>query len=245
MPKLIDLTGQRFGRLIVIERDFEYPIIHNLKNPRPHWKCKCDCGNTITVLGSSLKNGTTKSCGCFRKETAVANTRKDLTGKKFGKLTVIKDTGKKYLNNTIWLCQCECGNLCEIRSASLIQRHTNSCGCLKSWGEANISKILQENNIPFIKEYSFSDLRVESGALLRYDFYLPKQKRLIEFDGEQHFKAVQGGWEAKDNFSKRQQRDKMKNEYALYHNIPLVRIPYWERDNITLEMILEDKYLIK
>ena len=37
----------------------------------------------------------------------------------------------------------------------------------------------------------------------------------------------------------------MKNEYALSHNIPLVRIPYWERDNITLEMILEDKYLIK
>jgi len=41
-----------------------------------------------------------------------------------------------------------------------------------------------------------------------------------------------------------QQRDKEKNEYALSHNIPLVRIPYWERDNITLDMIMGDKYLI-
>lgn len=38
--------------------------------------------------------------------------------------------------------------------------------------------------------------------------------------------------------------DKIKNNYALSHNIPLVRIPYWEIKNITLDMLLEDKYLI-
>ena len=42
-----------------------------------------------------------------------------------------------------------------------------------------------------------------------------------------------------------QKRDKEKNKYALSHNIPLIRIPYWERDNITLEMLLGDQYLIK
>ena len=42
-----------------------------------------------------------------------------------------------------------------------------------------------------------------------------------------------------------QKRDKVKNDYALTHNIPLVRIPYWERDNITLDMIMGDQYLIK
>ena len=42
-----------------------------------------------------------------------------------------------------------------------------------------------------------------------------------------------------------QKRDKIKNNYALSHNIPLVRIPYWERDNITLDLLLGNKYLQK
>ena len=42
-----------------------------------------------------------------------------------------------------------------------------------------------------------------------------------------------------------QNRDKRKNQWAKEHNIPLVRIPYWERDKITLEMIMSDQYLIK
>ena len=78
----------------------------------------------------------------------------------------------------------------------------------------------------------------------RYDFAIIKDNeiiRLIEFDGEQHFNDIQswGGLELQ------QQRDKVKNEYALSHNIPLVRIPYWERDNITLEIIMGEKYLIR
>ena len=51
--------------------------------------------------------------------------------------------------------------------------------------------------------------------------------------------------DTQDTLEQRQERDRIKNEYALSHNIPLVRIPYWERDNITLEMIMGDQYLIK
>ena len=50
---------------------------------------------------------------------------------------------------------------------------------------------------------------------------------------------------AKETLKKRQGRDKLKNAYALSHNIPLVRIPYQERDNITLEMIMGDQYLVR
>ena len=78
---------------------------------------------------------------------------------------------------------------------------------------------------------------------MRFDFYLTKENRLIEFDGEQHFLA-NGGWNDENNLVLVQKRDKIKNEYALSHNIPLVRIPYWERDNITLDMIMGDKYLV-
>ena len=43
---------------------------------------------------------------------------------------------------------------------------------------------------------------------------------------------------------KRQERDNRKNQWTIDNNIPLVRIPYWERDKITLEMIMDDKYLV-
>lgn len=63
MGTLIDLTGQRFERLVVIGRG----------SPRPYsngavWVCKCDCGNIIETLGASLRKGDAKSCGCYRKD---------------------------------------------------------------------------------------------------------------------------------------------------------------------------------
>ena len=57
-PSLIDLTGQTFGRLKVLRRDETAP------GNRIKWICQCKCGNTVSVLSSSLRNGKTKSCGC-------------------------------------------------------------------------------------------------------------------------------------------------------------------------------------
>lgn len=66
MGRLIDLTGQRFGRLIVLQRaeDRVKPSGHKIAR----WKCLCDCGNQVIVLGQSLRSGITGSCGCFRNE---------------------------------------------------------------------------------------------------------------------------------------------------------------------------------
>jgi len=60
--RLIDLTGQRFGRLIVLEKTIKR------KNRNVVWKCLCDCGVIIFVRSDSLKSGITKSCGCFNKD---------------------------------------------------------------------------------------------------------------------------------------------------------------------------------
>lgn len=54
----IDLTGQRFGKLVVLERDNT--------SKRTKWKCKCDCGNEVIVDAAHLKDGHTKSCGCLK-----------------------------------------------------------------------------------------------------------------------------------------------------------------------------------
>lgn len=59
MSAVKDLTGQRFGHLVVLER------AENTKHGRARWKCRCDCGNTTTVIGFHLIGGTTKGCGCL------------------------------------------------------------------------------------------------------------------------------------------------------------------------------------
>ena len=63
MSHLIDITGQRFGRLTVIERSYAKT---NQTNAR--WICRCDCGGVTSALGTTLRRGETKSCGCLRKE---------------------------------------------------------------------------------------------------------------------------------------------------------------------------------
>lgn len=63
MSRLLDLTGQRFGRLMVIQR------AENTNAGKTRWRCKCDCGNVCIKATSQLRSGKTRSCGCLRKET--------------------------------------------------------------------------------------------------------------------------------------------------------------------------------
>lgn len=69
MPVLIDLTGQRFGRLIVIKRI-------GTKHGHPLWLCACDCNNKAEVTTSDLRSGGTSSCGCLRKEQAASKSQR-------------------------------------------------------------------------------------------------------------------------------------------------------------------------
>lgn len=69
MPKLVDLTGQRFGRLTVLERGEDYISPKGRKVVR--WRCRCDCGNVKDIAASHLRGGDNISCGCFHKERLV------------------------------------------------------------------------------------------------------------------------------------------------------------------------------
>ena len=239
MSKIKDITGQQFGYWTVLGLDTKDTSRY------AYWICQCKCGTIKSVMGRNLRNGQSKSCGCYHKEISskqISDWNKkgalDLRGQKYGMLTPIEPTEKRLCGSVIWKCQCDCGNISYVSVDNLRGNHpVRSCGCIgKSIGEKNIEKILTDNNIDFIKEYKVEELKKK-----RYDFYLPNYNRLIEFDGRQHYMDV-SNW---DPFLIQQKRDKEKNEYALSHNIPLVRIPYWERDNITLEMIMGDQYLVK
>lgn len=119
MKKMIDLTGQIFGRLTIIE-------YAGKKNKIIRWKCKCICGNIKIISGKNLKSGQTKSCGCLHKEIKI-----NLVGEKFGRLVVIKYAGKNKHNHLLWECKCECGKIKNICGNSLKSNLTESCGCFK------------------------------------------------------------------------------------------------------------------
>lgn len=233
-----DLSNQRFGKLIAL-----YPLEERKAN-KILWHCKCDCGNEIDVYAASLTSKNTLSCGCLRKEKAnFKKNSTDLTGKVFGYLTVLEKTAERQYGKIVWKCQCECGKIVYLNTSRLNNGNDTSCGCKKSsLGAIKIENIFKANNILYKKEYTNTDLKSK-----RFDFAIienDKIIRLVEFDGEQHYRTS-GGWNNLENLKLTKERDQKKNEYALTHNIPLVRIPYWERDNITLEMIMGDQYLIK
>lgn len=131
MGKFIDLTGKRFGRLTVIERADDYISPNGVTAVK--WKCLCDCGNVTEVRANDLRNGTIKSCGC----SAHDRKKEDLTGRKFGNLTVVEWKG-----GDKWLCKCDCGNVKIVYSGHLKDGHIKSCGCLKNKYNAKNKRLL-------------------------------------------------------------------------------------------------------
>ena len=246
IKNITSLIGKRFGRLTVLERDLNKP---KGKGYPSYWICQCDCGNKCSIDYSSLQNGHTQSCGCLRKELLSQKNIKDITNQRFGMVVAKERLNMKSHQSWIWRCECDCGNknyLCS--TENLLSGKIISCGCSKkSRGEFRIEEILKFNNISYIREFSFKDLKDIS--YLRFDFALinnDKIIRLIEFDGEQHFHNRKNSLWNKNGteFAILQKHDKMKNDYCKEHNIPLVRIPYTEVNNITLEILLGEEFLI-
>lgn len=127
--RIIDLTGKKFGRLIVLN------ISKEKKDNRITWKCKCECGNIKNVIGKALRNGTIKSCGCYSKEIIKNNAKKrfiDITGQKFNRLTVLNRSHNNKFNFIMWECLCDCGNKCFAKAYELKTEQIKSCGCLNN-----------------------------------------------------------------------------------------------------------------
>lgn len=119
--KLKDLTGERFGRLVVIKRHGST----NGKRKLPTWLCQCDCGNTAIRTGKALKSS--KNSGCDE----CKRIRQDLTGKQFGRLKVISRYGSRN-GEVIWNCKCQCGRVAKVSTGKLNFGSVISCGCARS-----------------------------------------------------------------------------------------------------------------
>lgn len=115
-------AGERHSKVVLVEPDIG-------SRQQSRWICDCDCGRRFSCNASKLRTGHTKSCGCLRPN--FSNTKKDLTGLRFGRLLVISSSGG---SNRVskWKCVCDCGKEIEVAGRGLRERTTRSCGCLQS-----------------------------------------------------------------------------------------------------------------
>lgn len=164
-----DLLGERFGKLLVIA----YKGNNN-------WLCRCNCGNEVIKPRIRLINhrkDSKYSCGCSRRGFL-----KDMTGKRFGKLTV-----ETYVGGSKWKCKCDCGNYTEVLTGDL--NKTSSCGCSSHEGHPI--------DISDIRDYILSicpDVKViKTKEVLggkEIDMYFPDYKLGIEYNGSKFHASV-------------------------------------------------------
>ena len=223
---LEDLIGRKFNDLTVVR-------YIGIRRQQRYWECLCKCGNITYLSTRDLNTGKIKSCGCRRSLDIKI-------GEHYGYLTVIKKLNIKSSNGSyIYQCQCKCGNLCEVPSYHLVKGDWRSCGCMKnkSYEEENIFNLLKQENINFVYQQKFDNLKGKNNKKLSFDFYIDN-KYIIEYDGSQHFKYTNSGWDTKEHYERTHKNDLIKNKYCFEHNIPIIRIPYnveYTKDDLKLE----------
>lgn len=216
-------VGDFVGELELISKQVD-------KNNYLYWTCKCSCGEILQLSGSELHHR--KTCGKH-------NNPNDIVGKDFGRLHVVEATDIVRGGQRMYLYNCSCGSTgILVGRSNLITGHSSSCGCLHSKGEEVISAILSDANLLFEKQKTFDDFKRSTHGKFKFDFYV-NNSYAIEFDGPQHFKHHKfTGWFTEETFNLIRERDLFKNQYCFSNNIPLIRIPYWEKDNLTIEDLI-------
>lgn len=121
-----DISNIRFGRLVAIETQGVD------KRRTALWLCNCDCGKSCIKSGSDLRTGKVSSCGCYQADLARELGKKNkinLTGKQFGKWTILSEFGRNGQGKILWTCLCECGNTSVNTTDCLRRGKSKSCGC--------------------------------------------------------------------------------------------------------------------
>lgn len=224
--KYIDLTGQTINGIKVIG------IVDEKGGLGKHrrWNCICPkCNNHFIVASQHLrdKEHPISMCrNCSLKEYD------DLTGKKFGRLTVLSRYNDTHNKRVVFKCKCECGSIVSVQGNHLTTGEIISCGCVISKSEEIISDLLQRYNVRFDKQKTFNECKDK--AFLRFDFYLVDYNSVIEYQGIQHFEPINmfGGYE---KFLNQIRRDRIKKEFCCSAGIKYYEITY--KDNIEEKLL--------
>ena len=212
---------------------FNYELLSDTyERARDKLTVKCPKGHIYNVTFSNFKTGY-RCPECGKVEMVEKQKHSYDYVKSYFKEYGYELLSKEYKNShTKVLVQCPEGHKYEV-AFSNFKSGTRCPVCnINSKGEQFIIDYLEKHNIYFLHDIGyFKDLISNQKCVLRPDFILPKEKIWIEYDGEQHFKPIEhfGGLDA---FIDLKIKDTMKNKYAEKHNWKLIRIPYWEFDNI-------------
>lgn len=203
---------------------YQYKPKPEIKKPRTYCRCIGVDNKEYIIRADALEGGSTLHIkGAMKQKTFV-----DISGQRFGHLVALYPSDKRASNGgVIWHCLCDCNNYCDVTLNNLERGHTRSCGCNnRSKYEEYIHDYLESLHIYFEEEKRFSDCRNSKGSdMLPFDFYIPEQNILIEYDGQHHFEPIKG-WGGEEKFKLTQENDKIKNKYCEEKNIKLLRIPY-------------------
>lgn len=178
--KRLSEIGKKYNRLTIKDvylKEVTLSKSSGKKTQKAFALCDCDCGTkNYEATLQDIKNDRVKGCGCLIHDLHGAN-YKDLTGQKFGFWTVIKDTGKRYINGcSIWLCECSCNKKTrkEVDSKDLISGESTSCGCLMTnstnlsiW-KSKLSGNLNKNNTTGVNGVWYSNKLKKYVAEIRF-----------------------------------------------------------------------------
>ncbi len=214
---LIDMTnnrkppkrlGERHGKLVVVGWG---KVRYTKSGYRlQYWRCKCDCGNIHDIRPCDFNSGRVVSCGCVS-DNNKRKIKRDLTGQKFGKLTVIERSfAKKYKNNrtVFWLVKCECGVEKVVSSSNLTCERQISCGECGLFRNGMMTSHVALKLHDMIGEgiHNYYTGIIHNGHNINVDIGIPEFKLAIEYDGryyhkdkiewdrEQSNKLVKNGW---------------------------------------------------
>jgi len=220
-------------------------------------KCK-SCGEIYYQNFVKFKQSKNKLCkNCTVKLIGIKKAHEYEDVKKIieenGVELLTKKEDYKNKNQPILLKCIKCGDSYFVDFNNFINRKKYNCNkCSpKSKGEEIISNILNKNKINYEPQKIFNSCKNKKH--LPFDFYISDYKLLIEYDGEFHFhpRMLNGVdlKKAEDNLKIQQNNDRIKTEWAKINNIPLLRIPYWEFDNIeeiiVKELNLQNEAVVK
>lgn len=178
---------------------------------------------------------------CFNEEKGIKS-RKSFDEvyndfKKFGGILLNKEDYKGWNCKNLKVICAECGEIFTTSYCAFTKHNGQLCPkCASniSSGEYIIKKYLEDNNIGFYMQFRFDNCR--NKIPLPFDFYLPNYNMCIEYDGEGHYIPINRGKisdeEALDVLNNIKYRDNIKTIYCKENDIKLIRIPYWEKDNI-------------
>lgn len=165
-PLFIDLVGQRFGSLLVLNREQEprYPV---------RFWCRCNCGVELFVPGYNMRTGERDCCSKARHRKRPY---RDLSGMRFGRLLVIRPREERFGNQAYeWWCRCDCGTEKYIRLSGLAG-NVVSCGCYSAELSKRPKTYLQKRPYEWLYNVFLSSARVHGDTDITYESFLEYTK---------------------------------------------------------------------